>query len=219
MAIINSLLIGSGRKRVGEVCLQVVYGRTLMKKRVWHVNDARTPAQLLQRNRIKNVNLVYRVLKGISEGQLNRPNPHNSFFNEFCKRAMIHMPDFQSFPTYHPILQYCIYNDHRLPISDSSHGSLRLTFAPVTGAPEIRWDRLDYVPAVDDIIRGLILGDGSNAQWINHIVSQSDLDTGYYMPRPLAFTPTTGICAYVMRPGTDVRSSALWGDIAYYSSL
>jgi hypothetical protein len=76
MAIIESVVIGSGSNRVGEVVLSTVKGRTIAKKYQSKVHNPRTLRQENQRNRMANCIALYKVPTGpitISMGSLGTP--------------------------------------------------------------------------------------------------------------------------------------------------
>jgi hypothetical protein len=73
MAIVDSVVIGSGKNRIGEVVLATVKGRTIARKYQVNVHNPRSQNQISQRNRMANCIQLYKVLSGaVSVGFSNR---------------------------------------------------------------------------------------------------------------------------------------------------
>jgi hypothetical protein len=73
MAVIESVVMGSAKNRLGEVVLTTVKGRTIARKYQANVHDAKTQKQINQRNRMANCIQLYKVLSSaVSVGFTNR---------------------------------------------------------------------------------------------------------------------------------------------------
>jgi hypothetical protein len=86
MAIIESVVIGSAKNRLGEITLSTVKGRTIARKYQANVHNARTQKQVNQRNKMANCIQLYQELSGVvSEGFSNR-GKYLSVYNAFVAK-------------------------------------------------------------------------------------------------------------------------------------
>ena len=54
MAIINSIITGYGRNKIGNIVLSIVKGKTIAKQYQPIVNQPNSPAQIAYETRLKN---------------------------------------------------------------------------------------------------------------------------------------------------------------------
>ena len=86
MAIIRSLAIGKARKSAGNLTFATVEGRTIAREKPVFVKNPRTPAQLEQRAKMRNVVAAYRDFGvKVKKGFTVLPK-YTSQYNEFVKR-------------------------------------------------------------------------------------------------------------------------------------
>lgn len=86
MAIIRSLAIGKARKSAGNLTFATVEGRTIAREKPVFVKNPRTPAQLEQREKMRNVVAAYRDFGvKVKKGFTVLPK-YTSQYNEFVKR-------------------------------------------------------------------------------------------------------------------------------------
>lgn len=63
MAIVTGIINETTRKGLDGICFQHYNGQTIMRSKPLHYTDAKTPAQLVQRQRMKNLGFIYKYLK------------------------------------------------------------------------------------------------------------------------------------------------------------
>jgi hypothetical protein len=83
MARVNSIVIGTGNSKIGEVVVTTIKGRTIIRKYQKHIKNPKTAGQVNQRNRMANCILLYRALSvAIDVGFMNRQK-YVSVYNSF----------------------------------------------------------------------------------------------------------------------------------------
>ena len=92
MAITNSVAIGTGKKKLGEVVLATVKGRTIARKYQPNVANPNTPTQMIQRAKMSNIVILYHALKGILRGAYINRKRYQSAYNAFVSANVGKMP-------------------------------------------------------------------------------------------------------------------------------
>jgi hypothetical protein len=173
MAIIESVVIGSGSNRIGEVVLSTIKGRTVARKYQSKVHDAHTLNQENQRNRMANCIALYKTLSvAISVGFMNRDR-YWSVYNTFISKNIAVMEAVR-YDTIDGIIE-----DATGPIiiSTGSLGTPGVKYED--GYMDIDFRSIKEKLAVDDKVRlfGLDLS-GNMAVIRDYSLTHSDLDLG-----------------------------------------
>lgn len=84
MAIINSVVVGRGKKSVGEVTLAYQRGRTIARRRVFE-NKSRTSLQTVQRDKFKTIVKLTSPYKSFFAAGFER-SQYGSSFNSFISK-------------------------------------------------------------------------------------------------------------------------------------
>ena len=87
MAIFNSIVIGSGKGKIGNVVLTKLKGQNVVKSRNYSPANPKTPAQESSRNRMKNAVLAWKFLGGFLMFWLGVAKPKESTYNAFVSAA------------------------------------------------------------------------------------------------------------------------------------
>lgn len=85
MAIINSVVVGRGKKSVGEVTLAYQRGRTIARRRVFE-NKSRTSLQTVQRDKFKTIVRLVAPYKNFFCSSFEKTQ-YGSQYNAFIKRT------------------------------------------------------------------------------------------------------------------------------------
>jgi hypothetical protein len=173
MAIIESVVIGTGSNRLGEVVLSTTKGRTIARKYQSKVHNPHTPHQENQRNRMANCTMLYKALSGaISVGFANRDKLW-SVYNAFSSKN-IPVMDVTRYATVDGIIEDAI---GPITISTGSLGTPEVSY--VDSFMEINFTNIKDKFAAGDSVRmfGLNLS-GNIALKQDYILKQSDLNAG-----------------------------------------
>jgi len=92
MAITNSIAIGTGKKKLGEIVLATVKGRTIARKYQPNVANPNTPGQVDQRSKMANMVIAYHALKPIIRGAFVNRKRYQSAYNAFVQANVSQMP-------------------------------------------------------------------------------------------------------------------------------
>lgn len=87
MAIFNSIVIGSGKGKIGNVVLTKLKGQNVVKSRNYSPANPKTPAQVSSRNRMANAVLAWKFLGGFLMFWLGVAKPKESLYNAFVSSA------------------------------------------------------------------------------------------------------------------------------------
>lgn len=93
MAIINSVLTGYGRNKIGNVVLSIVKRKTVAKQYQPVVNQPKSPAQLAYETRLKNAGAAWQYCKSLFSNYNLGLNPGESSYNVYLRNALPFMPD------------------------------------------------------------------------------------------------------------------------------
>ena len=93
MAIVNSVAIGSGSGKLGEMGLSTNAGRTIARKYQDKVANPQSPAQVSQRNRMANVVLIYLYFATALTGAFKGRKKTESVYNAFVRHNVKFMHD------------------------------------------------------------------------------------------------------------------------------
>ena len=93
MAIINSVVMGSAKNKVGEVVITTKNGRSVARKYQGSVEDRKSPAQLAQRAKLANMTLVSQAFLGVISNAFLAKGKYQSTVNAFQSVNLMSMPD------------------------------------------------------------------------------------------------------------------------------
>lgn len=93
MAIINSVLTGYGRNKIGNVVLSIVKGKTIAKQYQPIVNQPNSPAQIAYETRLKNAGAAWQYCKSLFSNYNLGLRPGESSYNVYLRNALPLMPD------------------------------------------------------------------------------------------------------------------------------
>jgi hypothetical protein len=93
MAIVENPRIGKARGRVGNVVFTTLYGQNILRTKPFSYKDAKTPAQLINRERHKKILLLLRqvlyYINAAYAGPVERMSPHNRVTSINMKNCFI----------------------------------------------------------------------------------------------------------------------------------
>lgn len=92
MAIVDSVVIGTGRNKVGEVTLSTVHGRCIARKYQPSVRNPKTQAQTNQRNKMTNALVAYEALHNAVINGFTGRGKYQSVYNAFVSSIIGVMP-------------------------------------------------------------------------------------------------------------------------------
>jgi hypothetical protein len=173
MARVNSVVIGSGRNKLGEVVLTTANGETFARKYQASVRNPQTAGQVEQRNRMVNcVQLYHAVSNAISVGFTNRKKGW-SLFNAFTS-ANVGMLEAKRYDTIDGIIEDA---GGDIVISTGVLGQMITYFYP-------EYFIVDFLPVqnrltVGDMIRVFqVTSDGLVLDIQDYVLTQEDMYYG-----------------------------------------
>ena len=173
MAIINSIAVGKGRGKLGNMVLSTTKGRCIAREYNPSILNPKTPAQMAQRNRMKNVVAVYQTIAaGIDKAFINR-DKRISVYNAFVKAnsAAVAGTECES------VTQILAEN----PILKIANGSLGTVEFKVGSSNEaaIRFDNVKHaLKAGDKAVAFAINADGTGLQVIEQELTDAEIQAG-----------------------------------------
>lgn len=87
MAIIQSILVGKGKGKVGNVVLTTLKGQTVAKALNSSPANPKTPLQVVSRNRMSNAVMAYKFLAGFLTYWLGVAKSTESLYNAFISAS------------------------------------------------------------------------------------------------------------------------------------
>lgn len=138
MAIINSVLIGKGKGKVGNVVLSNLKGQTLMRSVPQKAKKPPTAEQINRRNMLTNSIQVYKIFNQYLRFTHKARDLKKSTYNTFVSRVISifdTMPVLNYQQLYDQIEQFSYYFNHTFDISMSIEGNDKIIveFPPFTG--------------------------------------------------------------------------------------
>ena len=88
MAIINSVVIGAGRRKVGEITLSTIRGRTIARQYQPNVTNPQTPAQQANRRKMTNVQLLWAAWGWLLKKGQKDKGRYQSAYNRWVQKAI-----------------------------------------------------------------------------------------------------------------------------------
>jgi hypothetical protein len=176
MAIIDSVVMGSARNKVGEITLSVIKGRTIARKYQRDVHNPNTPAQERQRNKMHNNVLVFQLVKNVIEKGFLQKGKYQSTYNAFVSANIADMSTEKDF-TAEDVLQ-----SMGAPLNIAK-GSLKLVNPHNNGIQNyVTFDGAEKEMKIGDklVIFGILSG-GIIAAYETVTITQNMIeDTSYY---------------------------------------
>ena len=87
MAIINSIVIGKGKGKVGNVVLTTLKGQVIAKARNYSPYNPKSDAQVISRTKMSNALLAWKFLAGFLSMWVGVANATESIYNAFVSAA------------------------------------------------------------------------------------------------------------------------------------
>ncbi|MDR1372293.1 MAG: DUF6266 family protein [Dysgonamonadaceae bacterium] len=205
MAIIDSVVIGTGRKKVGEVTLSTIKGRTIARKYQSHVSNPNTKAQQKQRNKLYNALLVYHAIKNILSYAFPKKGKYESNYNASVSANIGLMP----------IVRVADAREVVATVGTGvimSNGSLGKTIATAANDNVV----IDFTAAVQNLVAGdilmVIINDYGTGKTLTETIELSDAQITAGSVE-IEFSQTTGYVggAYIAKAnGKDCSQSELF---------
>lgn len=175
MAIINSVLIGKGKGKVGNVVLSNLKGQTLMRSVPQKAKKPPTPEQINRRNMLSNSVTVYRIFKSYLRFTNKARNGKSSIYNTFVSRIIEifdTLPILSAPQMYDQIEQFSFYLNTSFDISINieNNDKLVIEFPKFVGFINSKFRIVcyytkDYYTPVTVVIRQLTF----NELWAGHV--------------------------------------------------
>lgn len=173
MARVNSVVMGNARKKLGEVVLTTVKGKTIARKYQEHISNPKTEKQVNQRNRMANCIQLYQALaRGIDVGFTNR-NKLLSVYNSFISNN-IGLMETERYNTVDGIIE-----DAKEPIiiSTGNLGSPNVTYNDEK--VNVDFSTCRWKIEAGDLIRVFGLNNsGEIMEMLTYTIAESDLTNG-----------------------------------------
>ena len=147
MAITNSVAIGTGKKKLGEVVLSTVKGRTIARKYQPNVANPNTQAQINQRNKMANCVMLWGIMKSFMRGAFVNRKRYQSAYNAFVSANVDKMDVIRE-----PNAWNIIENRVPFEITNGQLGEITLT-APSMSNMAIVFSAIAHDLKVGDILR------------------------------------------------------------------
>jgi hypothetical protein len=175
MAIVDSVVIGSGRNKVGEVTLSTIKGRTIARKYQGHVHNPDTPKQRVQRNKLSNALLIYQILGTSLIDAFPQKGKYESGYNAFMRENI-------------KVMSSDKQTTAKLAISTAlegitiSKGSLGTTVSDLSMSyVSTNFESFKNLLAPGDLLYQLVfLSDGTVYQPAPRILTSADIAAGFY---------------------------------------
>jgi hypothetical protein len=178
MAILGSVVVGSGSNKVGEIVMSTVNGRTIARKYQKNVKDSHTENQVKQRNRFANCVMLYKVLAPGLKENFPGKNRYESDFNAFISRNVSKMPFDKIYGSAWEVLQYC--RENGIPPVISA-GEDPVLIATVNKGQEpygltVSTAKITYYATPGDLLKAVFIQSGGGVfKVIEKMLTDSDL--------------------------------------------
>jgi hypothetical protein len=188
MAIINSVVIGDGKNRVGEVTLSTVFGRTIARKYQGHVRNPRSEGQVAQRSRMFNVQLIYHGIKPVIRDGFLQKDRLWSVYNAFVSASIGSMSDRKELDS----AQAIVYAVGDIVTSKGSLTPVSLTVDGY-GQTVVFGSAAKEMSVGDRLVYGVVIEDGTIGDNTVLPISREMIDDGSVTFDP----PASGVIGYI----------------------
>ena len=192
MALVNSIAIGTGRKKVGEIVLATLQGRTVARKYQPNVRNPKTAAQIKQRTKMANIVMIWSIVSNFMKGAFVNRSRYHSAYNAFVRANIQYMDDsLMSYPwTF-------AENNVELYIKGGALGNIKLDALP-GGDFDVTYKNISSSLKVGDKLRVLVGHIATRElKVIDCEFDQTDIDTGNSTVSP-CFTGSCFAIAYIV---------------------
>ncbi len=172
MAIINSIAVGKGRGKLGNMVLSTTKGRCIAREYNPSVLNPKTPAQMAQRNRMQAcVGLYQKIAPALEHAFINR-NKKMSVYNAFVKANVAKMPDYE-----YTGIEDIETNYSDVKIANGALGDTSFTWE--SGEAVINFSSCKTKLKVGDkVVLFYADMEGKNLQIIEDEITEANLETG-----------------------------------------
>jgi hypothetical protein len=192
MAITNSIAIGTGRRKLGEIVLSTVKGRTIARKYQPNVANPNTPMQQAARARMRNCVMMWGLIGNFCKGAFRNRKKYQSEYNAFVS-ANVSTMDELSYQNAWDILS----NKPQVRITNGQLGLLNMLLNTPSSL-EVDITGVSMNLREGDILRvAEFETSNKSVSYQEHVLTGSDISGGVIY---LSVMPVTGnlILAYIV---------------------
>lgn len=211
MAIINSVVTGSGNKSVGEVTLTRVHGRTVARKRMKTRVDKYSSEYQSQQLRLVNAQTLYRFVSQYVATTMRRENRYGSLYNTFVKKVI---NTTNAFGRMYWVSQF--YSEWQATgffpsLSSETHERLVASSMVSDGQYEFPTDRLPFPLQVGDVITSVGSPGQTDTETVFKIITASDVSAPALISAPFLRGSPTFVSVCLVSPARRFATRApLW---------
>lgn len=178
MAIINSVVMGAARNKVGEVTSATLHGRTVVRKYQATVSNPRTLGQVSQRNRIANIVLLFRALINVVNVGFPTRKNYQSPYNAFTKRNVSLMPFDQVYPTLTAFIAALVNAGNMLVVSFGTLIMGAITYTSGTGVFSFTFNPAELRVVPGDMLHAYGMTAGGDVDHFTQVIDAAEIGVG-----------------------------------------